>query len=95
MEKINKIIFIKHMNLKLQYISIKLLIGVAYQGSYRKLMYYSAPQYINNRKSKRVDKRTHILTLCIFNLLRIPYSRVDTHKDENTPIKNGKKQILR
>ena len=25
MEKINKIIFIKHMNLKLQYISIKLL----------------------------------------------------------------------
>ena len=28
MEKINKIIFIKHMNLKLQYISIKLLIGL-------------------------------------------------------------------
>ncbi len=29
MEKINKIIFIKHMNLKLQYISIKLLIELA------------------------------------------------------------------
>lgn len=29
MEKINKIIFIKHMNLKLQYIPIKLLIELA------------------------------------------------------------------
>lgn len=29
MEKINKIISIKHMNLKLQYISIKLLIELA------------------------------------------------------------------
>ena len=29
MEKINKIIFIKHMNLKLQYIYIKLLIELA------------------------------------------------------------------
>ncbi len=32
MEKINKIIFIKHMNLKLQYISLKLLIELAGQG---------------------------------------------------------------
>ena len=29
MEKINKIIFIKHMNIKLPYISIKLLIELA------------------------------------------------------------------
>lgn len=31
MEKINKIIFIKHMNFKLQYISLKLLIELAEQ----------------------------------------------------------------
>lgn len=42
MEKINKIIFIKHMNLKLQYISLKLLIELAGQDRRHNLTHYPA-----------------------------------------------------
>ena len=57
MEKINKIIFIKHMNLKLQYISIKLLIELAGKivASLR-INYMKIENFIFNRLPKRVNR---------------------------------------
>ena len=59
MEKINKIIFIKHMNLKLQYISIKLLPGdtvVHICAASLRINYMKIENFIFNRLPKRVNR---------------------------------------